>query len=242
MLWLAFFLVAVSAQYDFTVPLGWNITLSWRITNGIVYGQTQLDGNLSWVGFGLSNTESAFGQWGMGMGDFIIGTFTPTCYVSDCNDPSAYEQQPLNDTIYGGTDDIIGYNCSRVGTTSIVQWSRKVDTGDVYDWPFDLSNPQHVVYAHGTTDVFSYHGSTRGMGVINWNTGQYTYTPGGVEKFPETSAPSKPDRSNMFRGPSRLPHDPRDTNVRPLRPNHKGRPLPGKRHLRDGVEEELPAP
>jgi len=239
MLWLTVFLVAVSAQYDFTASLGMNITLSWTITNGVIYGQTQLDQTLSWVGFGLSDNESAFGEWGMGMGDFIVGTFTPTCYVSDCNDPSAYEQQPLNDTVYGGTDDIIDYNCSRIGNTSIVQWSRKLNTGDIYDWPVDLQNPQHVVYAHGTTDVFSYHGTTRGMGVINWNTGQYTFSPGGIEKFPETNAPTKPDRSNIFRGPSHLP---RETHVRPLRPDHRGRPLPGKKRLHRGVEEELPAP
>jgi hypothetical protein len=244
MLWLTVFLVAVSAQYDFTVQLGWNITLSWAIRNNIVYGQTQLDGTLSWIGFGLSDVESAFGEWGMGQGDFIIGTFTPTCYVSDTNDPTPYEQQPLNDTIYGGTDDIIDYNCSRVGNTSIVQWSRKVDTGDAYDWAFDLQNPQHVVYAHGTTDVFSYHGSTRGMGVINWTTGQYTYTPGGVErKFPETDRkPGTLDRTGLFHGPPNRSHD---TNVRPLRPNHKGRPLPGKKPnypYRPGPDGELPAP
>jgi len=178
------FAFTASAQYQYTVPVtGLNITFSWTIDNNAkqLHAQLQLDGVLSWVGFAISGKENSDGNYGMAYADFNVAQFSPVCNISDYFLNNAKQGTPTNDLNLKspqGVNNILTPSCSRTGTKSIAQWSRALSTGDMWDYDVITAGNVHVLFAHGTSDSFSYHKDSRTMGVLNFQTGQFSVTPG----------------------------------------------------------------
>jgi len=170
------------AAYDFTIDTKLNVTFSWTIdkTAGQIHVQLELVNTLAWVGFALSNVQNSELEYGMAFGDFMVAQFVPVCNISDYTNQTPNSTQPKIDTNYpGGANDVIDFNCARTGTVSTATWSRNLNTGDKYDWVIPVSGWQHVLFAHGQTDSFTYHGNpNREMGHLDFSNGQFVVDPG----------------------------------------------------------------
>jgi len=161
-----------------TINLGLGLTLNYQI--GMISGDLvinsfyTLTGVNAWAGFGFSNYfDPNAGLYGMTLADFVVCTFPAGC-VDDYN-PQPKETMPVGDVSLGGKMNIISTNVTRVGTTTTYFWSRLLNTNDV---PFDnsiiLTGPQHVIFAHGTSDTFGYHGaSNRNYGQVDFALGTF---------------------------------------------------------------------
>ena len=69
------------------------------------------------------------------------------------------------DTELGGTDDITKYGGSEQGGYTIIELSRRLDTGDSYDSPL-APGTVTIIWAYGTSDDTGKQHSSRGTGEI----------------------------------------------------------------------------
>lgn len=70
------------------------------------------------------------------------------------------------DTEQGGTDDILAFGGSEMEGVTIVEFSRKLETGDGYDNPLSADAVNTVIWAYGTADNTSLQHAPRGYGEV----------------------------------------------------------------------------
>eukprot|EP00339_Tiarina_fusa_P024281 CAMPEP_0117035724 /NCGR_PEP_ID=MMETSP0472-20121206/25357_1 /TAXON_ID=693140 ORGANISM="Tiarina fusus, Strain LIS" /NCGR_SAMPLE_ID=MMETSP0472 /ASSEMBLY_ACC=CAM_ASM_000603 /LENGTH=157 /DNA_ID=CAMNT_0004745285 /DNA_START=162 /DNA_END=635 /DNA_ORIENTATION=- len=121
-----------------------------------------------WMGIGFHVVGSNFQS--MQQGDFIVATFNGDGTISDvqdyyCSCPSG-GSEPSTDTKVGGVDNILEFGGSQyqVGDDwyQNAYFSRYLDTGDTVADNVIGGGSQHMVWAHGTSNAFSYHQNNKG--------------------------------------------------------------------------------
>eukprot|EP00456_Euglypha_rotunda_P084314 TRINITY_DN845_c0_g1_i4.p1 TRINITY_DN845_c0_g1~~TRINITY_DN845_c0_g1_i4.p1 ORF type:complete len:122 (+),score=12.44 TRINITY_DN845_c0_g1_i4:104-469(+) len=113
--------------------------------------------------------------------DFVIAIVTGSDAsvsgtVLDYYRPGTSEGMPCQDPVCvpAGTNDVTQISLTRDDTSTTAVFQRPLVTKDLTDdWPI-TEDDMHVIFAHGTSDVFGYHSSYRGLGLLNFYTGAYT--------------------------------------------------------------------
>ena len=99
------------------------------------------------VGFG--------GGPGMKKTDIIIAYVLPNGTVKIRDDYSTGFAGPHNpDTMYGGEYNILSYGGRDENGLTVVEFSRKLNTGDKYDFKLPTNESFRVIWAYGVTDDF----------------------------------------------------------------------------------------
>lgn len=69
----------------------------------------------------------------------------------------------------GGTEDIFEFGGSETGGATVIEFSRKMDTGDAYDKAFEPGQTVSIIWAMAESDVPSFrHNVGRGQGQITF--------------------------------------------------------------------------
>eukprot|EP01133_Synstelium_polycarpum_P001108 gene1108-1265_t len=136
-----------------------NMQISWEILNNdtitfMVSANTQ-----GWLGMGFH--RSGFpSEKPMQNVDFYVALFeNSTATVYDCySNPKG--MMPLNDTssAINGTYDIISFSGYQTPDHSMMIFTRKLDTGDVIGDHIIEVGPLDLVWAHGESNTFAFHG------------------------------------------------------------------------------------
>ncbi len=70
------------------------------------------------------------------------------------------------DTEQGGTNDILAFGGNEADGVTVIEFSRKLDTGDEYDNPLTVGATNAVIWAYGTADNTSLQHAPRGYGEV----------------------------------------------------------------------------
>ncbi len=151
-------------QYNFSTG---DFSAFFRVENGTLFvGMKARTRGWLAIGFG--------GGPGMKKTDIVIAYVLPNGTVRIRDDYSTGFAGPHNpDTAYGGKENIISYGGREEGDFTVVEFSRKLDTGDPYDFSVPLNESFRVVWAYGTMDDFL---------SDHLNAGQFYLTLGGGSK------------------------------------------------------------
>lgn len=119
-----------------------------RVENGTLFvGMKARTRGWLAVGFG--------GGLGMKETDIVIAYVLPNGTVMIRDDYSTGFAGPHNpDTEYGGREDVVSYGGREAGDFTIVEFSRRLDTGDRYDFEIPLGESFRVIWAYGSMDDF----------------------------------------------------------------------------------------
>ena len=103
----------------------------------------------------------------MKWGDIILAAVYPngTLSISD-----RYAQDvglPALDTDIGGSNNLIDYSGFEEEGLTVVRFSRKLDTSDPKDTKIHPGLVELMFAFHPTSDIFVYHGPTRGRKFVN---------------------------------------------------------------------------
>ncbi|WP_456366367.1 DOMON domain-containing protein [Thermococcus sp.] len=99
------------------------------------------------VGFG--------GERGMKGADIIIAYVLPNGTVMVSDEYSTGFSGPHNPNgVYGGTDDVLSYGGSEGPDYTVVEFSRKLDTGDRHDFKIPPAGKFRVIWAYALEDDF----------------------------------------------------------------------------------------
>jgi len=133
----------------------------WTIAKDEIYLGLRSPGK-GWAAIALDATGPL-----MKGGDIIIGMVVEgNPYLRDnfANTPTSH----VADTGLGGSDDLLEKAASESEKGTVLEFKRKLDTGDEYDKP--ITTGEHTVQlAYSDTDDFtSYHGSNRSTVTINF--------------------------------------------------------------------------
>ncbi|WP_297510459.1 DOMON domain-containing protein [Thermococcus sp.] len=119
-----------------------------RVENGTLFVgmRARTHGWLA-VGFG--------GSGGMKNTDIVIAYVLPNGTVRISDSYSTGFAGPHNpDTVLGGSFDIISYGGREDENWTVVEFSRKLDTGDNYDFKIPADGSFRVIWAYGLVDDF----------------------------------------------------------------------------------------
>ncbi|MHA2238726.1 MAG: DOMON domain-containing protein [Candidatus Hodarchaeales archaeon] len=110
-----------------------------------------------------------------------------------------------SDTDIGGTFDLLSYNATENATTTSIEFSRLLSTGDTgFDKPIPTTGSINIIWALGSTDSFSqYHGGSRGTAAITFvSSGETstTTTTGATETSDDTQTTSTSTTTNASSG------------------------------------------
>jgi len=173
---LLFIISSVLTQAPPYLQLSNKFSVAWEILkdNGTIRFTARLDAS-AWAAIGWHCVNCTEG--GMTRADFAIAIWNGTEFsVTDgysVPDNDGY-RMPRPDTQLGGTNDITiysGYQTTKPNL-SVFSFERKLITNDsLTDHPF-TNGPMRFIWAHGNLskidpNVFSYHGSNRGVIVFN---------------------------------------------------------------------------
>jgi hypothetical protein len=147
--------------------LFWEVTDSTNITIGII-GMTT-----GWVAIGFDPTTQMLDA------DIIFAWVETngTVVIFDTFSTGSTGPHPP-DTDLGGSYDILSYNGSEDATSTTIEFSRLLSTGDQdYDKVIPSDGDIDIIWAYGTSDSFSqYHGSSRGSSFMTISSEQQTTT------------------------------------------------------------------
>jgi len=154
--------------------------LQWTIEQQIIDVSVSVDGT-SWVGLGWHQFNSKDQK--MFNVDFVVAIFDGSSpnIVTDSKSNNLFnngETVPYFDTDFNinGVDNILSFSGNQDGDTTVFSFKRLLDTKDTKgDWPLTGNGLYHIVYAHGYSNTFDYHGqgpSQRGHWMVNWVTGE----------------------------------------------------------------------
>ncbi len=102
-----------------------------------------------WLAVGFGGTK------GMKGADIVIAYVLPNGTVAVSDEYSTGFSGPHNpDGIYGGTDDVLSYGGSEGPDYTVVEFSRKLDTGDRYDFKIPSVGKFRVIWAYALEDDF----------------------------------------------------------------------------------------
>ena len=134
-------------SYTFTSGAG-AFSAFFRVENSTLFvGINAMTRGWLAVGFG--------GGPGMKKSDIVIAYVLPNGTVRISDEYSTGFAGPHNpDTVYGGSEDIISYGGGEDGDFTVVEFSRRLDTGDRYDFKIPANGSFRVIWAYGRTDDF----------------------------------------------------------------------------------------
>eukprot|EP01116_Phalansterium_solitarium_P013798 TRINITY_DN31219_c0_g1_i1.p1 TRINITY_DN31219_c0_g1~~TRINITY_DN31219_c0_g1_i1.p1 ORF type:complete len:221 (-),score=48.77 TRINITY_DN31219_c0_g1_i1:282-872(-) len=158
-------------QYNNTAQLTSNYKLDWSVQDNVIYFQLTLNAGIrAWTGIGVHPVGSSYS--GMRQADIMLSLFDDATgaliNVTDAWAPA--EMMPnFDENVAGCTDDIIPGSASGSqdlsSNVTVSRWARKLVTSDVNcDNPIKPGTLQ-VIFAHGQSNTFGYHGYTN-AGVI----------------------------------------------------------------------------
>ena len=158
-------------EHDFEFDSG-NYILHWRFTQdeASIAMRAKTRG---WVAIGFEPSG------GMKGADMIIGWVDTEVYVMDAYAEDEQGAHPA-DTSLGGTMDLLEVGGKESGDWTVIEFRRKVDTGDSRDRTLDPEGRNTIIWAYGASDdPTANHGAgKRGTAEVNWETGE-------VEEVPE---------------------------------------------------------
>jgi hypothetical protein len=76
------------------------------------------------------------------------------------------------DTALGGTMDLVNPKGSQADGTTVVEFQRKLETGDRFDHPIPRSGPLSIIWSYGSGDDINLKHATRGYGTLDLGSGQ----------------------------------------------------------------------
>ncbi|HOK58514.1 MAG TPA: DUF2202 domain-containing protein [Methanothrix sp.] len=138
---------------------GGAMTVSWKIDDEYLY--MALNGSTrGWLAIGFEPTE-----W-MKDADMVLGFVDGSARVLDEYSTGNYGPH-INDTMLGGTDDILEYGGKSYGTHTVVEFRRKLDTGDRFDKVLRPGQNVSIIWAmSGSMDPGVKHNIAYGEGMI----------------------------------------------------------------------------
>ncbi|ASJ00452.1 DOMON domain-containing protein [Thermococcus gorgonarius] len=134
-------------QVNFTTKEG-DFSAFFRVENGTLFvGMKAMTHGWLAVGFG--------GGPGMKKTDIVIAYVLPNGTVGISDDYSTGFAGPHNpDEFYGGNYSIVSFGGREDGDFTVVEFSRKLDTGDPYDFKIPTNGSFRVIWAYGMSDDF----------------------------------------------------------------------------------------
>lgn len=116
-----------------------------------------------WVSIGFEPTQAMMDA------DMIFGWISGnTCNVLDIYSTGMFGPHPP-DIDLGGTDDILEKGCGQENRFTIIEFKRKMDTGDVYDESFVRGQTVNIIWGLGSAPSFDARHIQRGSGTIQLN-------------------------------------------------------------------------
>jgi len=156
-------------QYEHNITWNGIYNVHWRIEGNVIY--LALDVNTTgWVGFGIAEQSSGT----MAGSDIVQGyvSASGTAVVKDRYALSQfsggnYFQEPITDNC----QDWELIKGEEINGKTILEVSRKIDTGDSQDRPIPLGKNARVIMAYGDNgeDNFNYHQTRRKATVMNFD-------------------------------------------------------------------------
>jgi hypothetical protein len=137
-----------------------NFMVYWLIEGDTIY--LGLTGNTDgWITIGIEPKES------MKDADMIFGWVyeNGTVGILDCYSTGKYGPHPP-DTDLGGTYDVLAYNGSEDSGNTIIEFSRKLITGDQYDNEISTTGKVTIIWAVGPSDNYLDKHSSKGSGTM----------------------------------------------------------------------------
>jgi len=165
-------IAAVHAQFQYTVQLASNYRISWNISSSDITIQLQTK-TQNWIGFGLSPVIEA-SLHGMAMADIVVCVFNSSTVVTieDRFRNNLTPGAPETDVSLGGFDNLYNEFGMQNSAGSVAQFSRKLKTGDQFDYDYGQDALVDVIFAWGKSNVFGWHGAPNtGMAKLNFVTG-----------------------------------------------------------------------
>ncbi|MFW6181417.1 MAG: DOMON domain-containing protein [Spirochaetota bacterium] len=151
--------VVEPGEYSGRFDGGERFTLYWETAGDLVH--LALEGRTGgWVAVGLDPVRA------MDRADMLLGMVREDGSVTVVDSFSAgpYGPHPA-DTELGGTADVLEYAGIERGGATVIELSRRIETGDEFDRPFTGAG-QRIIWALGAEDDFSSPHRERGSGVL----------------------------------------------------------------------------
>jgi len=163
-------LTAPQIPYTNSVQLTTGYQLDWTVQAQIIYFQLTLqpNGNRCWMGLGVHTAGSPYS--GMPNADIAVSLFDDASgKILDVTDSWAptTSMPSLDTAIAGCTDDIIPGSISGQQdlntNVTVSRWARALVTPDAKcDNPITAGS-LIVIWSHGSSNTFGYHGQNRGL-------------------------------------------------------------------------------
>jgi hypothetical protein len=156
-------------EYDFMTSFGGgNFEVHWKI-EGDEIAFAWLGKTTGWVSLGLDPGKA------MADADMILAWVDNTGVIHVVD---AYSKGPTGphppDTNLGGTDDVLAFGGSERDGITIIEFRRKLSTGDQYDKDIPSTGQLKVIWSTGPSDDFYaiHSGSRVGSGILVMDTGE----------------------------------------------------------------------
>jgi hypothetical protein len=156
-----------SKEYEFDAAFqGGLYKIYWTINNDTI-NLAMLAKTKGWVAIGIEPT------FRMKDADMIFGWVTSDGLVRVLD---AYSTGPTgphpSDVSLGGTIDILEFGGSQENNWTIIEFTRKLDTGDSYDNVIPEEGIIDIIWAYGSNDDYTDQHSDRGAGTVNLTSGE----------------------------------------------------------------------
>ncbi|MFX1286627.1 MAG: DOMON domain-containing protein [Promethearchaeota archaeon] len=154
--------VVSAAEYDVSLSLDADFKFYYTIDGSDIF--MALEGKTAgWVAIGIDPVSSS----NMTEADIIIGYYSDTFGHGIRDDYANTSTTHYNDTIFGGTNDILSFNMSEEKITgkywTTLEFSRKLNTQDVYDNPITVGVNISLFWAYSDADDFTAVATTQGF-------------------------------------------------------------------------------
>lgn len=137
-----------SNEYPYSLYMDgqFQFKLYYGITNNTIFLALEVQTN-GWVALGFQTNNPTTNKHSGA--DIVLGAYNSqsksTVYRDDYGDSSTTHKE---DTILGGTADILEVSASEDSSVTILEFSRKLDTGDTYDQVIIPEVPIYVMWAY----------------------------------------------------------------------------------------------
>jgi hypothetical protein len=159
--------IAPSGKYSSTATFdNGNLIVMWTIDGDTIsialMGKTE-----GWLALGIAPTGH------MQDADMLFGWVNPEgqAQVLDAFCTQQMGVHPA-DTALGGTMDLFNPKGTQTGGETIVEFQRKLETGDRFDHPIPRSGSLGIIWAYGSEDDINLKHAIRGYGTLDLNSGQ----------------------------------------------------------------------
>jgi hypothetical protein len=150
--------VIEQGEYDKSLTYG-DVELHWTSDEQYIHIGLKAK-TTGWVALGIQPGTT------MKDSDMILGLVQDgTVEIHDQFSTGTYGPH-RDDTDLGGTDDIIEYNGKEDDGFTIIEFKRKLDTGDTYDLPLS-AGINKIIWAYGSQDSADVKHRNRGYGEID---------------------------------------------------------------------------